>query len=71
MKKHSGLFDVTMGAYDREEVWELVSTHILSLISKKYNKKDFRLSRDDGLGVVRKKKCTRNRKNKEKHTKNI
>ena len=39
MKKQSGLFDVTMGAYDSAEVCELVGTDMLSLISENYNKK--------------------------------
>ena len=39
MKKQSGLFDVTMGAYNGAEVCELVGTYMLSLISEKYNKK--------------------------------
>ena len=53
MKKQSGLFDVTMGAYDSAEVCELVGTYMLSLISEKYNKKDFGPYRDDGLGMVK------------------
>ena len=55
VKKQSALFDVTMGAYDGAEVCELVGTYMLFLISEKYNKKDFGLYRDDGLGVVRNK----------------
>ena len=47
------MFDVTVGSYDATEVCELVCTHMLSLISEKYNKKDFGLYRDDGLGVVK------------------
>ena len=35
MKKQSGLFDVTMGAYDGPEVCELAGTYMLSLISEK------------------------------------
>ena len=58
MKKKSSLFDVTMGAYDESEVCELVGTYMLSLISEKYDKKDFELYHDDGLGVVRN-KCGR------------
>ena len=38
VKKHSGLFDVTMGPYDGTEVCNLVGTYMLSLISEKYNK---------------------------------
>ena len=56
MKKQSGLLDVTMGAYDGAEVCELVGTYMLLLISEEDNKKDFRLYRDDGLGVVKNKK---------------
>ena len=55
VKKQSGLFGVTMGAYDGAEVCELVGTYMLSLISKKYNKKDFGLYRYGGLGVVKNK----------------
>ena len=55
MKKQSGLFGVTMGTYDGAEVCKLVGTYMLSLISKKYYKKDFRFYRDDGLGVVKNK----------------
>ena len=55
MKKQNGyLFDVTMGAYDGAEVYQLVGTYTLSLISGKYNK-DFVLYRDDGLGMVKNK----------------
>ena len=55
MKKQNGyLFDVTMGAYDGAEVYQLVGTYTLSLISEKYNK-DFVLYRDDGLGMVKNK----------------
>ena len=32
IKKQSGLFDVTMGAYDGAEVCKLVGTYMLSLI---------------------------------------
>ena len=42
-----------MGAYDGAEIWELVGTYMLFLISEMYNKKDFRLYRDDGLRVVK------------------
>ena len=55
MKKQSGLFDVTMGAYDGAEVCELVGTYMLSLLSEKHNKKYFGLYRDEGLGVVKNK----------------
>ena len=39
MKKQSGLFDITTGAYDRAEICGLIGTYMLSLISEKYNKK--------------------------------
>ena len=44
-----------MGAYDGAEVCELVSTYMLNLLSKKYNKNDFGLYRDDGLTVLKNK----------------
>ena len=44
-----------MGAYNGAEVCKLVGTYMLSLISEKYNKKDFGLYRDDRLGVVKNK----------------
>ena len=53
MKKQSGLFDVTMGAYDGAEVCELVGTYMFFRISEKYNKTDFRLCRYERLGVVK------------------
>ena len=53
MKKGSGLFDVTMGAYDGAEICELVGTYILHQITSKYNKKDIGLYRDDGLAIFK------------------
>ena len=38
--KEDGLFDVTMGAYERVEVCELVGTFLLYKFSLKYNKKN-------------------------------
>ena len=55
MKKQGGLFDVRVGAYDGAEVCELVVTYMLSLISKKYNKRDFGHYRNDWLGVAKNK----------------
>ena len=55
IKKQGGLFDVSMGAYDGAEVCELVGTYMLNVLSKKYNKNDFGLYRDDGLAVLKKK----------------
>ena len=37
------------------EVCELVGTYMLNLLSKKYNKNDFGLYRDDGLAVLKNK----------------
>ena len=42
-----------MGCYDGAEIWELVGIYIQSKPWKLMNKKDFRLYRDDGLGLVR------------------
>ena len=39
MKKQSSLFDATMGVYDGAEVWELVGTYLLFLISENIIKK--------------------------------
>ena len=55
IKKQGGLFDVSMGAYDGAEVCELVDTYILDVLSKKYNKNDFGLHRDDRLAVFKNK----------------
>ena len=43
-----------MGA-DGAEVCELVGTYMLNLLSKKYNKNDFGLYRDDGLAFLKNK----------------
>ena len=53
IKKDSGLFDVTMGAFDRAEVCEMVGTYILSLHISKCNKEGIGLYRDDGLAVFK------------------
>ena len=55
MKKQSGLFDVTMGAYYGAEVCELVGTFMIFFMSQKYNKKYSGLYHDDGLPVVKNK----------------
>ena len=53
MKKDSGLFDATMGAYDRAEVYKLVGTFLLYEISLKYNKNNIGLYQDDGLAIFK------------------
>ena len=55
MKRQSGLFDVTMGAFDGAEVCELVGSFLLNEISKTYAKNDIGLYRDDGLAIFRNK----------------
>ena len=55
IKRNSGLFDVTMGAYDGAEVCELVGNYLLYELSKLYEKKDIGLYRDDGLAVFKNK----------------
>ena len=47
IKKENGLIDVTMGAYDGAEVCELVGIFILYQLSRKYNKNNIDLYRDD------------------------
>ena len=41
--------------YDGPEVCELVSAYMLNSLSRKYNKNDFGLHRDDGLAVLKNK----------------
>ena len=53
MKKDSGLFDVTIGAYDGPEVCELVGTFLLYKRSLKYNKNNIGLYRDGGLPIFK------------------
>ena len=53
IKKESGLFDVTMGAYDGAEVWELVRIFLLYQLSRIYNSNDIGIYRDDGLAIFR------------------
>ena len=50
---NSGLFDVTIGAYDGPEVSELVGTFLLYKLSLKYNKNNIGLYRDDGLAIFK------------------
>ena len=53
MKKDSGLFDVTMGAFDGAEVCELVGSFILHKLSQHYEQNNIGLYRDDGLAVFK------------------
>ena len=46
---------MSMDIYDGAEVCELVGTYMLNVLSKKYNKSDFGLHRDDGLAVLKNK----------------
>ena len=46
---------MSIGAYDGAEVFELVSTYMLYVLSKKYSKNHFGLYRDDGLAVLKNK----------------
>ena len=51
--KKDGLFNVTMGAYDCAEVYELVGTFLLDKISVKYDKNNIGLYRNNGLSVFK------------------
>ena len=54
IKKQKGLFDVSMGVFDAyDEVYELVGTYMLNVLSQKYNKNDFGLYQDDVLAVLK------------------
>ena len=48
-----GLFDVTMGAYNRAELFQLVGIFLLHKLSQKYSKNSISLYRDDGLAVFK------------------
>ena len=43
IKRYSGLFDVTIGAYDGAEVCKLIGNYLLYKLSKLYEKKDIGL----------------------------
>lgn len=49
--KNTGLFDITMGAYDGAEITDLVGLYILEKLKKIAPKISFGLYRDDGLGI--------------------
>ena len=49
IKRESGLFEVTMGAYDGMEVWELVGNYLLYDLSKLHKKKDIGFYRGHGM----------------------
>ena len=70
IKKESGLFDVTMGAYDGAEVCELAGIFILYQLSSIYNKNDIGLYRDHSLAIFRDKSGPQAEKIK-KHFQNI
>ena len=53
IKKQGGLFDVLIRAYDGVEVCELVGTHTLNVLSKKYSRNIFALYQNDGLAVLK------------------
>ena len=53
IKKTSGIFDVTMGAYDGAEICELVGIYLLNILSTRCEKENIGLYRDDGLAVFK------------------
>ena len=58
MKKKDGLFDVTVGAYDGADIYELVGAFLLNKISEKYDKNSISLYLDDELTVFKNKSAT-------------
>ena len=52
-KNNDSMFDVTMGSNDGAEVCMLVGLYILSILSRKYQKSDIGLYRDDGLAIFK------------------
>ena len=65
--KKGGLFDVTMGAYDGREVYELVGTFLLDKIIVKYDRNSIGLYRNNDLSVFKNSTW----KNKKELAKNI
>ena len=53
LKKGSGLFDVSMGAYVGAEVCELIGIFLLNLLGRQYDPKNIGLYRDDGLSIFK------------------
>ena len=53
MKREENLFVVSMRAYGRAEICELVRIFTLNKIREKHNKNDLGLYRDDGLTVLK------------------
>ena len=49
----SETFDVTMGAYNGTEMFELVGVFMLPLLSKRFSSNNIVLYRDEGLSVFR------------------
>ena len=52
-KNNDSMFNVTMGSNDGAVVCELVGLYILSILSRKYQKSDIGLYRDDGLAIFK------------------
>ena len=61
------LFDVTTGAYQGEEVFEIVGALLLHQLSKKNDKKNIGLCRNDGLAIFK----NISRPQSEKNQKNV
>ena len=53
MKKGSDLSDVSMGAYDGEEVCELTGIFLLNLLGLQYDTKNIGLHRGNGLSIFK------------------
>ena len=49
--KKTGLFDITMGAYDGAQITDLVGLFVLDRLNKSFPNITFKLYRDDGLGI--------------------
>ena len=63
-QRDSGLFDVTMGAYDGVEVSGLVGNYLLYELSTLYEKQDIGLHTDERLAVFKNKSGPESKKNK-------
>ena len=54
-KRDSGLFDVTIGAYNRAEVYELIGNYLFYQLSQLFKTKDVELHRDKRMAAFKNK----------------
>ena len=52
-EKNNGLFNAAMAIFDEASVCELVGSFLLHNLSKKYERKNLALYREDGLAIFK------------------